>query len=108
MNNGTLLAFSTFPDEAIARQIAERLVHDRLATCANILPQIDSIYHWKGKLEHATETLVLFKTSADTYTAFEAELRSLHPYDIPEIIAVDIAAGLPEYLRWVIENTSHS
>ena len=99
-----LLALSTFPDAEIARRISSELVADKLAACANILPSVESIYRWKGKLENGTEVLVFFKLSEDHQAAFQEKLRSLHPYEVPEIIFVTLAGGLPEYLQWVAEN----
>ena len=100
-----LLALSTFPEIETARRIAQQLVTENLAACANIVPAVESIYRWQGKIENAQETLVFFKTTAARYTAFQDRLKSLHPYEVPEIICLRIAAGLPEYLRWVSENT---
>jgi periplasmic divalent cation tolerance protein len=99
-----LLALSTFPDPQIARQISNQLVRERFAACANILPSVESIYRWKDKIESGNETFVFFKVSEDWQSAFQDKLRSLHPYDVPEIIFVPVASGLPEYLRWVAEN----
>lgn len=99
-----LLALSTFPDMGIARRISNQLVSERLAACANILPAIESIYRWKEKIESGNEALVLFKLSEDRQSAFQEKLRSLHPYDVPEIIFVPVANGLPEYLHWVVES----
>ena len=99
-----LLALSTFPDAEIARRISNELVSERFAACANILPSIESIYRWKGNIESGSETLVLFKVSEDRQSAFQDKLRSLHPYDVPEIIFVSVASGLPDYLRWVAES----
>ena len=99
-----LLALSTFPDRETAREISNELVTKKLAACANILPAVESIYRWKEKIESGNETLVLFKLSEDSQSAFQEELRSLHPYEVPEIIFVPISSGLPEYLRWVTEN----
>src|ERR1051326_7858476 len=81
-----LLALSTFPDRETAQRIAMELVTEKLAACANILPQVESIYRWQGKIEHGDETLVFFKLSENRQSAFEEKLRSLHPYDVPEII----------------------
>ena len=67
-------------------------------------PQVESIYWWEKKVESANETLVLFKTTADRYAALETTLRQLHPYEVPEIIAVKVEQGSPDYLRWVSEN----
>jgi periplasmic divalent cation tolerance protein len=101
-----LLAFSTFPDIETARRIAGQLVTEDFAACANIIPAIESIYRWEGKIESGTETLVLFKTAAARYPAFQDRLKSLHPYDVPEIIACPVDKALPEYLRWVIDSSA--
>ena len=99
-----LLALSTFPDADTARQISDELVTGRLAACANILPSVESIYRWKGEIESGSETLVLFKVSEDRQSTFQDKLRSIHPYDVPEIIFVPVVGGLPEYLQWVSKN----
>ena len=99
-----MIALSTFPDVETARRISNQLVTDNFVACANILPRIESIYRWKEKIETANETLVLFKVSEKRYRQFQEQLRSLHPYDVPEIISVKVDSGLPEYLRWVAEN----
>ena len=99
-----LLALSTFPGTEIARQVSDQLVSERLAACANILPSVESIYRWKGNIENGNETLVFFKVSEGRQSAFQDKLRSLHPYDVPEIIFLPVTAGLPDYLRWVAEN----
>jgi periplasmic divalent cation tolerance protein len=104
MDDKVLLAVSTFPDKETARRISKELVQGNFAACANVLPAVESIYRWKGNIENGTETLVFFKLSADRQSAFQEKLRSLHPYEVPEIIFVPFAGGLPEYLRWVAEN----
>jgi periplasmic divalent cation tolerance protein len=104
MAHQILLALSTFPDRETAQRTSNQLVTEKFAACANILPGIESIYRWKEKIETSSETLVLFKVSEDRQSAFQEKLRSLHPYDVPEIIFVPISSGLPEYLHWVIEN----
>jgi periplasmic divalent cation tolerance protein len=106
MTEKILLALSTFPDAEIARRISNQLVSESFAACANILPAIESIYRWKNKIESSVETLVLFKLSEDRRAAFQDKLRSLHPYDVPEIIFVPVTSGLPEYLQWVAESCS--
>ena len=106
MAEKVLLALSTFPDQETAREISSELVTEKFAACANILPGVESIYCWKEKIESGNETLVLFKLSEDRQSAFQEKLRSLHPYEVPEIIFVPISSGLPEYLRWVTENCS--
>jgi len=99
-----LLALSTFPDAEIARRISNQLVSERFAACANIFTSVESIYRWKEKIESGNETLVFFKLSEDRQSAFQDKLRSLHPYDVPEIIFVSIASGPTDYLHWVSEN----
>ncbi|MEN3368433.1 MAG: periplasmic divalent cation tolerance protein [Verrucomicrobiota bacterium] len=101
-----LLACSTFPDIETARRIARELVTEKLAACANIVPAVESIYRWQDKIESGEETLVFFKTTGACYAAFQERLKSLHPYDVPEIIVWRIADGLPSYLSWVAENCS--
>src|SRR5256885_17119039 len=99
-----LLALSTFPDRETAQRISNQLVTEKFAACANILPGIESIYRWKDKIEAGNETLVFFKLSENRQSAFQEKLRSLHPYEVPEIIFVPVSNGLPEYLRWVVDS----
>ena len=99
-----LLALSTFPDAETAHRISNQLVTEKFAACVNILPAVESIYRWKEKIETASEVIVFFKTTPDRQKAFQEKLRSLHPYDVPEIIFMSVTNGLPEYVRWVIEN----
>jgi periplasmic divalent cation tolerance protein len=92
-----------------ARRIARALVENQLAACGNILEaQVRSIYRWKGKVETAKEYLLLIKTSRRRFAALQAEVKRLHSYDVPEIIALPIATGLPEYLRWIGECVNNS
>ena len=99
-----LLALSTLPDRETAQRISNQLVTEKLAACANILPGIESIYRWKENIETGNETLVFFKLSEDRQSDFQEKLRSLHPYEVPEIIFVPVSNGLPEYLRWVVDS----
>jgi periplasmic divalent cation tolerance protein len=104
MSDEVVLALSTFPDAETARRVAREIVELRLAACGNVLPQIHSVYRWQGKIESADEALAIFKLSASRYAEFETKLRSLHPYEVPEIISCKIDHGLPEYLRWVFDS----
>ena len=104
MADKILLALSTFPDRERATRVAKQLVTEKFAACANVLPAVESIYRWKEKIETGSETLVFFKVSEDRQSAFQDKLRSLHPYEGPEIIFLPVTGGLPEYLRWVMEN----
>ena len=104
MSEEVLLVLTTFADAETARQVARTLVEERLAACANLVPQIESIYRWQGKIESGTEVLVLFKTTHGRYQQFEQRLRALHPYEVPEIVALPLAGGFDPYLNWVVEN----
>ena len=104
MTDDALLVMSTFPDAETARRIARELVTEHLAACANLLPAVQSIYRWEGKVEEATETMVFFKTTRARFAELQARLKAAHPYDVPEIIALPIGDGQPEYLRWVRES----
>jgi periplasmic divalent cation tolerance protein len=87
-----------------ARRIARALVEKRLAACGNILEApVQSIYRWKGKVETAKEYLLLIKTSRRRFAALQAEVKRLHSYDVPEIIALPIAKGSTDYLKWIAE-----
>lgn len=101
----TLLIFTSLPDEASAQSLATALVSERLAACVNILAPCRSTYRWQGAIENARETPVLIKTTENRYAALEAAIRARHPYELPEIIAVPVAHGLPEYLSWVDAET---
>ena len=96
-----LLVFSTFPDAARAREAARVLVREQLAACANLLPTVTSLYVWQGEHHETEEVLVLFKTRREVYPALETRLRTIHPYEVPEIVAVELAAGSPAYLGWL-------
>ena len=95
------LILCTCPDRGTSEKIAKRLVEDRLAACVNILPGLTSIYSWQDRLEMAEEHLLLIKSARDRYPAIEQAISDLHPYDLPEIIALPIAHGLPDYLKWI-------
>jgi len=87
-----------------ARTIAKALVGQRLAACVNVVrTPVESIYRWNGKVERAKEVLLVIKTSTERFRALEAEVKRLHSYDVPEIIALPIAAGSREYLRWIAD-----
>ncbi|QIL19818.1 divalent-cation tolerance protein CutA [Thermomonas sp. HDW16] len=100
-----LICLSTCPDAASAERIATVLVEERLAACVNILPCLRSVYRWQGEVEAADEALLLIKTSAEAYHALQARLIALHPHELPELLAVEPATGLPAYLEWVAGQT---
>jgi periplasmic divalent cation tolerance protein len=90
---------------AEARKIGHGIVEKKLAACANIVPALESIYRWKGKVERAREVLLIIKTSAKGLRELEREVKRLHSYDVPEFVVVPIVAGSKEYLHWIGENT---
>ncbi len=100
------IVFSTIDDVHKAQQLATTLVNEKLAACVNIIPSVWSVYHWQGTVEKAVENLLIIKTSEERLDELMDRLRELHPYDLPEIIALPVETGLPEYLRWVVEITS--
>jgi periplasmic divalent cation tolerance protein len=99
------LVISNLPDRASAERLAQALIERRLAACVNILAPCRSVYRWQGAVESAEEVPVLIKTTADRYSALEEAIRGLHPYELPEIVAVPMTAGLPAYLDWVTGET---
>ena len=99
------LVFSTFPDKDTAQRIATALVEQRLAACVNLVPGVQSIYRWQGKMESADEVLAVMKTTVEMYPQLEARLKELHPYEVPEILALPVERALEAYAVWVGEMT---
>ncbi|MGC2423607.1 MAG: divalent-cation tolerance protein CutA [Nitrospirota bacterium] len=95
----------TVPDEENAARIGRVLVEERLAACANIVKGIRSIYRWKEEIFDEPECMLIIKTVADNFTLLENRVRELHPYEVPEVIAVKISEGSKPYLDWIEENT---
>lgn len=93
------------PEKEVATALAEALIKTKLAACVNILPAVTSIYHWQGKVERDTEFQLQIKTTMELYPSIEDKLIELHPYDVPEIIALPILCGHQPYLDWIEENT---
>ena len=100
-----LLVLTNVPDDASAHAIARNVVERRFAACVNVLPAVRSVYQWQGKVEEATEVTMLIKSTQDRYVELEAAIKAAHPYDVPEIIAVPVATGLPAYLNWILSET---
>jgi periplasmic divalent cation tolerance protein len=101
-----VIVLTNLPDRAAAVQLAQELVARRLAACVNVLAECTSVYRWKGAIESAAEVPVLIKTRAGRYAEVEAAIRSLHPYELPEIVAVPVRHGFDEYLQWVADETA--
>lgn len=92
--------------EAEAPQLAEALVARRLVACVNIVPRLQSVFHWEGRVESEAEALLICKTSAERYDSLEAELPGLHSYDVPECLAVRTDRALAAYAQWVADETT--
>jgi periplasmic divalent cation tolerance protein len=95
------IVLCTVPDQETGGQIASTLVTEQLAACVNIIPGITSIYRWKGAVEQDQEALLLIKTGEDSWQLLQERIRELHPYELPEIIAVPINTGQTDYIKWI-------
>jgi len=105
MKKNFLVIFSTAPSLKVAEKIGSALVEEKLAACANITGKIRSIYSWKGKICREEEVLMILKTRKELYSRLEKRLKALHPYEVPEIIALPLTAGSRNYLEWILKNT---
>ena len=99
------MVLTTAPDEETSARIAQAVVGERLAACVQVLPGITSFYRWEGKLEKNGEWLLLLKTSRERLSELTARIESIHPYEVPEVIAFEIAGGAEKYINWVQEET---
>jgi periplasmic divalent cation tolerance protein len=101
-----LVVLSTFPSPEVAARVADQLVEERLAACVNLVPGLTSIYRWKGELAREPEVLALIKTRRDRFDALSARLSALHPYEVPEVVALSAEAALAAYAAWVHDQTT--
>ncbi len=99
-----IAVYTTLPDEESAKEIARKMVEERLVACVNFFP-IKSVYHWKGGIEEDEEYVLLMKTRKELYPEIEKRLRDLHPYEVPAIVSYKIERGLREYLTWIEDTT---
>lgn len=100
-----LVVFTNCPDAATAERLARHLVSQSLAACVNQLAPVSSVYRWRGDVESAVEVPLLIKCTRERYPAVEQAIRELHPYEVPEIIALPVSVGFGPYLRWVADET---
>jgi periplasmic divalent cation tolerance protein len=100
-----LLCLSTCPDAGTAARVARGLVAERLAACVNRVPGVASTFRWQGEIHDDAEVLLLIKTTRDRFDALRRRLVELHPYEVPELIALEVADGLPGYLDWLVRET---
>lgn len=96
----------TAPDAAVAESLVRRVVEERLAACGNIVPGVTSIYRWQGAVEHETECLIIFKTTAAGAEALVERVPELHPYDVPEVLVLALEDGHAPYLGWIENNVN--
>ena len=107
MNTDYVVVLTTLPLDADGAAFGRSIVEERLAACVNLLPAMESVYRWEGRVEHETERQVVIKTSRERVVALWDRVRELHPYEVPEFIVLPIIDGNEAYLRWVGESTSH-
>jgi len=100
------IVFTTAGSAEEARQIAQELVERRLAACVNIVPQMESFYRWEGKVERASEWLLLIKTTSEAFARVRDTIQQLHSYNLPECVMLEIADGSSQYLKWLGENVN--
>lgn len=100
-----LLVLTNLPDRAAAVALARALVERRVAACVNVLAECTSVYRWQDRVDEATETPLLIKSTDAAYPELERTIRELHPYELPEIVAVPLSLGLAGYLDWVVAQT---
>lgn len=100
-----IVIFVTAKDEAQAKRIAEKLVAEKLVACANIVPGIQSIFRWEGKVDRAREVLLILKSRRRHFPSIVKTVKAMHSYDVPEIIALPIIEGNKDYLQWLTEST---
>lgn len=104
--NSAVIVLTTLGAGTDATALARTLVEERLAACVNVLPTMESVYRWEGRVEQESERQVVIKTSRDRVPALWDRVRDLHPYEVPEFIVVPIVDGNDAYLRWVGESTT--
>lgn len=100
-----IVIFVTAKDESQANKIAEKLVAEKLVACANIVPGVQSIFRWDGKIDRAREILLILKSRRRHFPAIVKTVKALHSYDVPEVIALPIIEGNKDYLKWITETT---
>ena len=106
MTGEVIILLSNFPDAASARNAVRTLVEERLVACGNLIPGVESVFEWNGAIETASEVTVLCKTTSVSVALAQSRLRSLHPYEVPEILQIPVRAGWPDYLSWVSSQCS--
>lgn len=106
ISTDTRLVFMTAPQAGTASEIVRTLVEERIIACGNIMPSVTSIYRWQDAIEQTAEVMVVMKTMAEQLERLEQRVAELHPYEVPELLAIRVSEGNQPYLAWVVENTT--
>jgi periplasmic divalent cation tolerance protein len=106
MTHDYVIVLTTIPADADAPAFGRALVEERLAACVNLLPMMESVYRWEGRVEHESERQVVIKTARERVVALWERVREMHPYEVPEFVVLPIVDGNDAYLRWVGESTT--
>lgn len=101
-----IVVLCTCPDDTCARALAQTLLNEKLAACVNLIPQVTSLYCWQGKMEESQEVLLVIKSRRTLFGVLQQRIQTLHPYEVPEILAMPVLNGSPAYLQWLQEQTT--
>ncbi|ACQ94409.1 CutA1 divalent ion tolerance protein [Tolumonas auensis DSM 9187] len=101
-----IVVLCTCPDNTCARALAQTLLNEKLAACVNLIPQVTSLYCWQGKMEESQEVLLVIKSRRTLFGVLQQRIQTLHPYEVPEILAMPVLNGSPAYLQWLQEQTT--
>ena len=101
-----IVVLCTCPDDTCARALAQTLLNEKLAACVNLIPQVTSLYCWQGKMEESQEVQLVIKSRRTLFGILQQRIQTLHPYEVPEILAMPVLNGSPAYLQWLQEQTT--
>ena len=105
-DTGVSIVLVSVPDAEAGRRLARTLLEERLVACANLLPGVTSLYRWEGEVQEEDEVLLVMKTGSGLVPRLSARIPELHPYELPEVLALRVDDGLPAYCRWVLDETA--
>jgi periplasmic divalent cation tolerance protein len=105
VEEGISVVLATVPDAEVGKRLARSLLQERLIACANLVPGVTSLYRWEGEVQEEDESLVVMKTRSELVPRLIARIPELHPYELPEVLALRVDDGLPAYCRWVLDET---
>lgn len=102
-----IMVFVTVPGARVGSRVSKGVLTSRLASCVSVIPRVRSMYWWEGKITQANEVMLVMKTTKSKYKKLERRIMELHPYQVPEIIAIPLVAGLPQYIEWVAREVAN-